>query len=485
MIPRAWRNLAGLCLAAGAALFVHLCPLDGLSPAGHGVLSAQVFMLVIWVFQIIPYAESAYYLVLAVILFQIIPGGDHLTGLEGREAMRRALSGFLSGAWLLTAGALILAAAMQLSGLGKRLALLLLERVRPEPRNLLLGILFLSFLLSVFIPAQVANAALLISICAGLADGMGIAPKSRLSKGMFLVAAYGATHAGMAVLTSGASTMQTQEFIRLSSGTDISWTRWLVVGLPYAAACSAAACLLVLRRFPVGDASLPGRDWVRAALRDLGPMTAREKKLLCVLCVTLLFWGTGGSLHNLDPALTTLAAVCVLFAPGCDVIGWKELRTTLDWGTLMLFGAAIGLGQLVLETGAAVWLAEASLGKLPAEYLGETGALALILLFFAALSLAFSARTGAVAALVPLAAGVWQTLPQGMTIPQDAFMLLVFYTIQFSVAFPVNSPMTAIAYSTDTFTGREMLAISIPLIGCCIALLLLFKATYWSWLGLL
>ena len=97
MIPRAWRNLAGLCLAAGAALFVHLCPLDGLSPAGHGVLSAQVFMLVIWVFQIIPYAESAYYLVLAVILFQIIPGGDHLPALRGAKPCDAPFPTFSAG----------------------------------------------------------------------------------------------------------------------------------------------------------------------------------------------------------------------------------------------------------------------------------------------------------------------------------------------------------------------------------------------------
>src|SRR3546814_19036287 len=81
------------------------------------------------------------------------------------------------------------------------------------------------------------------------------------------------------------------------------------------------------RMMPPEARNVPGgREAIRKALADLGPMKPAEKKLLVISLTLLLFWATDGVLHSIDTSTTTIVAVALMFLPGIGIMTWKEAQ---------------------------------------------------------------------------------------------------------------------------------------------------------------
>lgn len=457
-----------------------------LTPVGHSLLSVMLFMLVLWVSEAVGYAASSFLLMASfTILVAMSPDTAHQGKLIGtKTALGMALSGFSSEAWVLVACALFLASAIEITGLGKRMGFFILCHMGAKPKRVLLGVLLMSFVLTLFIPAQAANAALMTAVAVGIIEAFRLDLKSNLSKAMLLIVAFGTGISGMGILTSGAPPVQTAMYISAATKHDISWLQWAIYGIPFSVAVGLVLYLLVLRFFPVGNEELEGGcELIQSRYAESGKITAKEKKLLAIMCATIFLWATGKVLHSLDPSTVAILAVVAIFFPGLNVATWKELEPKVNWGTLMLFGAAISLGIWLLKSGAAAWVAKNTIISLGVDQWPFLLMIAAGGLFFAIFSLAFSARSAAVAALVPTAIG----FAQGLSIPGLnvwGLTLIMYYSIQFSVIIPVNTPMSMVAYSTNTFSSDEMLKVGVPLVLIAVALMVLFSATYWHWMGL-
>jgi solute carrier family 13 (sodium-dependent dicarboxylate transporter), member 2/3/5 len=482
------RKSAGMVLAFVAlAAFQSIRFGPSLTPVAHALLSVLIFMLILWITEAVGYAVSSFFLIVAMVIlvgFSTVPemaGKLYGTG----KSLTMALSGFSSGAWILVVSALFLASAIEISGLGQRIGLFILSKMGAKPRQVRLGVLVMSFILTLFIPAQAANAALMTAVCVGLIEAFKIDRKDNLAKGMLLLVAFGTGIAGMGILTSGAPPVQTQAFISQATKHSITWFQWALYGIPFSLAVGAVLFLLVELMFPVKNKELSGgRELIRQELAKRGPLTAKERKLLVIMTLTIIFWATGNILHPLDSSTIALLAVAAIFFPGLGVTNWKEMNSKVNWGTIMLFGAAISLGQALLTSGAAAWVAKNTLISMGVDkwpvliLIGAAG------LFFAIFSLAFSARTAAVAALVPTAIGFAQGMPNsGLNV--WGLTLVLYYSVQFSLILPVNTPMSMVAYTTDTFSSKEMMRVGIPLCIIAVILMVLFSATYWRWVGVL
>ncbi|WP_207707630.1 SLC13 family permease [Desulfofundulus thermobenzoicus] len=319
----------------------------------------------------------------------------------------------------------------------------------------------------------------------GIIEAFKLDRKSNLPKAMLLLVAFGTGIAGMGILTSGAPPIQTAMFISQATKHDITWLHWFIYGMPFSIVMGLVLLWLVLRFFPVDNEKLAGGDEViREQLAKLGPLTGKEIKLLIIMLLTIVLWATGKVLHPLDSSTVAILAVVAMFFPGINVAGWKELAGKVNWGTLMLLGAAISLGQWLLKSGAAAWVAKNTIVALGVDKWPFLLMIAAGGLFFSIFALAFSARSAAVAALVPTAIG----FAQGLSIPGLSvwgMTLILYYTIQFSVILPVNTPMSMVAYSTDTFSSDEMLRVGVPLVLIAVLLMVLFTATYWHWMGVI
>jgi sodium-dependent dicarboxylate transporter 2/3/5 len=200
---------------------------------------------------------------------------------------------------------------------------------------------------------------------------------------------------------------------------------------------------------------------VLARVRELGPWTRGQVNTLAAFGITVVLWiipgflalnfGTGSRVHaeytaRLPESIAALTGALILFFLPVD---WKRREFTLtwsraariDWGTLILFGGGISLGNLMFETKLADLLGR--------SLLAFTGATSLWGITFAAIAIAIlvseaTSNTAAANMVVPvmmslaLAAGVSPVPPAlGATLGASwGFML------------PVATPPNAIVYGS-------------------------------------
>jgi len=484
--PLPWKNIAGLALALAVMFTCQAIPMSGLSPEGHSVLSVLLFMVVLWVTEAVSFPVSAFCMILALTLllgFTKDPASGKIFGTA--KAMGLALGGFMTGGWLIVVAALLLAAAFETTGLGQRMGLVILTRVGSKPRQVKFGVLATAYLLSLFIPAQTANAALMTAVGLGLIRAFNLDLRGNFAKGIMLIVAFSTCIAGVGVLTSGAPPIQTAEFIRQATGRTITWSEWLGYGMPFAMVLGLMLFTLVEILFPVKNTEIAGgKELIQEEMRKLGSISAPERNLLIIMLCTIFLWATNNVLHKIDSSSVALMAVVTMFLPGVGVARWQALSDKVSWGTLMLFGAAISIGQAMLKTGAAAWVAKSTLISVGMNSWSLMAVVFVAGSFFALMSLAFSARTAAVSALVPMVIAFAQSVPE-MGVPAWGLTLVLFYAIQFSAVLPVNTPMAVIAYTSNTFTSKDMIRVGIPLTLGSVVMMVLFALTYWKWVGVL
>lgn len=474
------------------AVILSLPTPEGLSGQGQVLLAVTGGMLLLWISQAVDFSASSFYLIGLMALCCGLTENPSTPGhmLGAVQGVRLAMQGFATPAWILVACALFLAAVVDSSGLGKRLSLRLLALAGTTPRRILLATLGLTLFLSLIIPSPAANSGLCTVLMLGVVRLLQIPLSSNLAKGIFLITAFGPALSTLMILTAGGGPVQTAAFIYQGTGKDISWLEFAVYGAPMTLGLCLSLYLLLQRLFPVDKNALPEvENLLCKAMEECGPFTRKEKSIAIILAITIPLWATAKVLHPVDPATITLLAVAAVFCPG--VMGsnfspaWKALSDKVAWGTMMLFGAVLSLGQALLDSGAAAWLARATLVRMgmaewPLPVIIMAGSL-----LFALFGLAFSARSAAIGALTPTIIGFTQSLPPERQVPVWGLTLIMNYAVQFAIIFPANSPMAMIAITSNSFSSRDMIRLALPLCLTGFALLLLLSYTWWPWLGVL
>jgi anion transporter len=225
-----------------------------------------------------------------------------------------------------------------------------------------------------------------------------------------------------------------------------------------------------------------GREAVRKALTDLGPMKASEKKLLAISLTLLSFWATEGILHKFDTSTTTITAVALMFMPGIGIMTWKEAQPRIPWGTVILFGIGISLGTALLQTKGATWLADIVVAQFGLKEATALFILTVMSVFLIIIHLGFASATALAAAMIPIVIAVLQ----GVATPGInviGLTLLLQFVVSFGFILVVNAPQNMVAYGTETFAARDFVRTGFVLTVVGFALVMLLSVTYWRWLG--
>lgn len=481
--------IASLALVAG---LLCLPTPEGLTPQGHVLLAVTGGMLVLWILQAIDFSASSFFLLglMALCCGLAADPAAPDRALGAVRGVRLAMQGFATPAWILVCSALFIASEVDASGLGKRISLRLLSVAGTSPARIRLAVIGLTLALSLIIPSPAANAGLCTVLMLGVVRLLKIPLRSNLAKSVFLIVAFGPAISTVMVLTAGGGPVQTASFIYQGTGHDLSWMEYFVYGAPMGFGLCAAMFVLLQVLFPAGrEASAETGALLCEAMDGCGPWTRQEKSIAVILALVIPLWATSKVLHPVDTATIAMLAVAAIFTPGVMERGagpaWKALSDKVAWGTLMLFGAVLSLGQALLDSGAAAWLARATLVRMG---LAEWPLLAVIGvggLIFALFGLAFSARSAAIGALTPTIIGFAMSLPPENAVPVWGLTIVMNYAVQFTILVPANSPMAMIAITSNSFTPRDMMRFALPLTAAGFLLLLLFSLTWWPMLGVL
>ncbi len=477
----------GLFVALVALIAIILMPKpEGLPEAGQIMLGILAFAVIVWMTEALDYAVSSVVIAaLMIFLLAFVPDAAKPTAADmgTGAALNLALTGFSNSAVALVAAACFIAAAMTATGLDRRIALVVLSKVDARTNHIVIGAMFVGFLLSFIVPSTTARVACLVPIMMGFILAFKVDKRSRFAGLLVITAAQTASVWNVGIKTAAAQNMVAIGFIEKQFQTSITWLEWFVAGAPFAAVMSVAVYFIMTRMMKPEMAEIAGgQATIREQLNAIGKMSANEWKLLVIVLVLLGFWATEKMLHNFDTSSTTIVAIALMLLPRFGVMNWKESQRGFPWGTVVLFAVGISVGTALLKTNAAGWLANLIVANLGLQQASAFAILMLLSLFLIVIHLGFASATALASTMIPIIISVLGAV-QTPGINVIGMTMLLQFVVSFGFILPVNAPQNMIAYGTDTFDARDFIRTGLVITLAAMVLLVIFALTYWPWMG--
>lgn len=459
---------------------------ETLSTGGHRMIAILAFAIILWMTSAVSYPVSATMITaLTALLLGFSPNPEAPSKMMGTSnALKLIISGYSSPAMILVAAAMFISVAMRKTGLDRRIALNVLSAVGTKVSRIYLGVLITGFILAFFVPSATARLACLAPIIIGIVESLGINKKSQVAALLMVGATQADTFWNIMIQTAAAQNLVAVGFMQNQLHTSISWTDWLIAGAPYSIVMVTILYFLTKAFIKPEFSELVGGNVQIANMRrEIGPMSTNEKKLLAISLGLLALWATGGKLHSIDTTTTTIIAIALFFFPGIGIMDWKFAQSNIDWGSIVMFGAGIGLGSVLLKTKAATWLAGVFVFAFSLETASVFTLIAIMSAFLIAIHLGFASATALSSAMIPIVISILLGHSADGLNPVGVTMLMQF-AICFGLVLPVNSPQGMVAYGTDTFDVKTFMRTGIPLTIIGYLMMLVFALTYWHWIGL-
>ncbi len=442
--------------------------IGGLSHAGRAVAGMGTFMATLWVTEALPIAATA---LVPIALFPLLTGGE--------VSIKAAAAPYADKLIYLFMGGFMLALAMQQWGLHRRIALHTILLVGTRPVALVAGFMVASAFLSMWV-SNTATVVMMLPIAMSVielfrrelrrtndpalpAEGEPF----NFAICLMLGTAYAASIGGIGTLIGTPPNLLLAAFLEDYHDLEISFVRWMAIGLPLVAVFLPIAWLLLTRVvFPIRLRSIPGeRGLIRRELEAQGPMSRGEWTILIVFVLTATAWITrplltgltlpGGMrpLAGLTDAGIAIGAALVMFGlpvhpkRGVFLLTWKQARK-LPWGILILFGGGLSLASAVRSTGVAEFIGNGVSGfyDLPVPVL--------ILVITAAVVFLteLTSNTATTATFLPILGAV------AIGLGLNPALLVVPMAIGASCAFmmPVATPPNAIVFGSGEINIPQM-----------------------------
>jgi anion transporter len=438
-----------------------------------------------WISEAVPYVYTAFACLASLALGLGFSPARGMTGplLGTSKALQIAVSGFVTNGTILVTAALFLTAAIEFTGLDKRIAFGILKVSGPRTHRIFLGIIVIMLVLAFLIPSIIARAAAVTPIAISLITAFEVDRKSVFARNLLICVGLSASISGMGLLSAGIPNIIATSFIEQYLHHSISWLDWLKYCLPFSIALMTALYILLIRLNKFEFSEIPGgRQVINAAYSRLGPMSAAEKRISIICGLTILLWATE-RYHKMDVGTVAVLAVTLVLSPFVGVVSWKELSKRANVGSIVIIASAsVSLGQALLDTGAAKWLTATTLGGLGIQHMRSSVMMGALLLALLIIRFAFASITSATATLMPTLLALLLSTGNA-ALPMWGMALIATLTLYFSYVLPVSDPHLMIAYSTDTFDVKDLMKIGIPLTFIALIMVVVFWFTYWKWLG--
>jgi sodium-dependent dicarboxylate transporter 2/3/5 len=449
------RRTAGLFLAPAVFAAVLAAPMHGLPPEGHRLAAVMATVVVLWVSEALPMAVTALLGPALAVLLQV-------------ATAKRALASFADPIIFLFIGSFMLAEAMFVHGLDRRIAFTTLSSrlVGSSATRMLVAYGAVATVISMWI-SNTATTAMLFPIGLSIVGHVGRrdtppALIRRFAIGMMLITSFGASVGGMATPVGTPPNLIGMGLIERLAGRHVDFLTWMRLGVPIVLVLTA----LLLAWFAWWGArgiqvDEEGLALVRAERDQLGPWTPAQRNVLIAFGVSVALWVMPGltAMVGLDhsAAMETLAAsvpeslaaligAILLFVLPTH---WRKRQFTLswdqaariDWGIILLYGGGLALGDLAFTTGLAHWIGEGLTALLPART-----ELALTVLFTGAAIVLSEATSNTASAnmIVPVAIAVAQAA--GVAPLRPALGATLGASLGFMM--PISTAPNAIVYSS-------------------------------------
>jgi len=446
------RQRIGAVLALIVFVLVLASPMAGLSLAAHRLAAVLGVVVVLWVTEALPLPVTALLGAAACVILQVAPA-------------KEVFAPFADPLMFLFIGAFILARAIFLHGLDRRLAygVLSLPWVGARPGRILLAFGGVTTMISAWISNTATTAMMFgigLSILAALrAPGAGSAIHPRYATGLMLMTSFAASVGGLTTPVGTPPNVIGLGFIRSLIGVDISFFRWMMLGVPVVAVLFTFLYFYFNSVASAGVRELPaGAELIRREREQLGRWTKAQRSVAIAFLVTVVLWIVPGIVaivagersaayqtlnRSVPEGVAALIGALLLFVlPGDEgrAISWQE-AVQIDWGVVLLYGGGFALGVLSFQTGLAEAMGRGLTGLLPIH--GSFGMLVASVLVAVILSETTS-NTAAANMVVPVVISIARAA--GVDPLEPALGATMAASLGFML--PVSTPCNAIVYGS-------------------------------------
>lgn len=412
-------HLVAVAGCVAAALLVIFLPF-GLTREAAGPLAVAMTLVVLLATGAVPEHVAAVCCFAVAMLFQLAPS-------------EVVFSGFLSTAFWLVFGGLVISVGVRRTGLAQRIATLIADRMGTRYAGIIFGLTALGVALAFLMPSTMGRILILMPIVLAMAERYGFAPGSNGRCGMILAMSFGTMLPGFAILPATVPAVVMVGVSETLYGVSPIYGTWLLLHFPVLGLLKAVAIAAILIwLFP--DTARDGNQ----AAGPVEPEAGGAGLMFLLLLAALGLWITD-FLHHVSPAWISLgvAAICVL--PFVNLVPPQSFAKDVSFGTLFYLAAAMALGPLMLASGMVEPTMQAVLGGIDFEAGGPLAVFGAVV-GFTTLAATVLTHPGVSSGMVPLAG----SLAEAANIPLDSVLMMI--AVGFStVVLPYQTPPLIVA----------------------------------------
>ena len=457
------RQTIGLVAGPALAITVLLLPL-GLAAPAQRVAAVMALMIVLWMTEALPLAVTALL-------------GPTLCVLMGVAGAQVAFAPFADPVIFLFIGSFILAEGMVAHRLDRRLAFTALAStwVGSSGIRLIAAYAAVTCLLSMWM-SNTATTAMMFPLGLAVLSELGRGRKGepqfhRYAMALMLVTSFAATIGGMGTPVGSPPNLIGVALLRNLAGINISFTGWMLLGVPIMLATMVFVLVWFLIPRSRGIRLSPAAvQAVADELSRLGRLTVGERNVVFAFSVTVFLWVMPATLglvlgdtHPIavraaslipESIAAVVGALIVLILP----VSWRERRFTLsweeasriDWGIVLVFGGGLAMGRLADTTGLSV-----ALGRGVAAQFPDAGVVGLTLVFTALAVVMSEAASNTAAANIVVPTAIAVSRAAGVSVLEPALGAALGSSLGFMM--PISTPPNAIVYSSGYIPIGDMI----------------------------
>ena len=440
----------------------------------YAMLAIFVAAIILWITEAIPNYLTSLLVILGIVLCGVTTDKTAYAQL-GHPVMWLNILSF------------ILASMLVKTQVAKRFALWFVLKFGRNSGGIILSFIIINLVLSAFISATTAKAAILLPIfmvIAAIYGATGGEHRNNFGRNLILQNLFQINLGANAFLTGSGAALLAGSLIAGAMGIgSFSYQDWFKAAFPM-------SVLLILIAWFVGskiyfplkkEERVPqiegGMERLKEELNKLGKMKFEEYKAIAIFVCVLILWATDKQ-HGINQTAVAFMGAVVALLPGIGVVKWNDVD--IPWHLLLFSAGAYTLGAGLDATGLPGTLIDALFGSLGITqatpfwvlYMILTGG---ILLF----SLIFQSKTMLTLIFIPIAIGVAQK--NGYPIMSLAFPVAML--VGHVYVLPFNSKPAALLYTTNQYSWSDTFKFGITMMFISWLMILLWGETVLRWYG--
>jgi sodium-dependent dicarboxylate transporter 2/3/5 len=444
-----------------------------MEPAQQKLLAVLAWTAIWWICEPVPIPVTSLLGPTLCVLMDIAP-------------MKEVFSAFANPMIFLFMGGFMLAKAMMVNGLDKRIAygIMSMKWVGDSPKRIFIAMGVACMMCSGWI-SNTATAAMMFPISLGLleairdmmaANGKVIDLKNyKYATGLMLMTAYACSIGGVLTPIGTPPNLIMMGFLETlaPNAPSISFFDWMIWGFVAMVGYFVIAYAVLWRMFPADVKRIEGaHEFIEKHRKALGKWNRAQVNTMIAFMAAVAMWVAPGILsmilgskseivkaftEYMPEELVAMIGGLMLFLLPVDIkqgkmtMTWKDGVEGIEWGTLLLFGGGLAMGSLMYTTGLSTWVG-AGLRELMG---GNPSELVFVTVFCVAglLISELTSHTAATNLLAPIA--ISTALSMGMNPIPVAVGLALAASLGFMM--PVSTPPNAIVYASGYIPITKMI----------------------------